>query len=78
MRKRKGQERKEKRARIKVRKMTRKEERNAKPAPGPTYAWRGQEKKRTRRIIRKKGEKKGTVPFFPFFMQLFFIILYPG
>jgi hypothetical protein len=36
MRKRKGQERKEKRARIKVRKMIRNEERNAKPAPGPT------------------------------------------
>jgi hypothetical protein len=69
--------------------MTRKEERNAKPAPGPTYAWRGQEKTRTRRTRRRKGDrekgdsllflkKKGTVPFSSFFLQFFFIILYPG
>jgi len=44
MRNRKGHVNKEKTARRKVRKRTRKEERKANPAPGPIYAWRGREK----------------------------------
>jgi len=59
-----GQVRKEKTARKNVNRRTRKEERKAKPAPGPTYACRGRE------IARRRKRKKIFRFFFLFFIEV--------